>query len=249
MHTIFPAGEVHVNVEKTRVTTQRADLWSSNDIMEMLLRNDAQKRLGCRLKWLIPYVPYARQDRVCNAGEALSIKVMADLIDTMDAAEVTIWDPHSDVAPALIHNVRLIEQHTLVKRIIRSQQYSGVVAPDVGAAKKAAKVAEMLGIPLYQAHKVRNTQTGVITKTVLLDTIPLDTTRLLVVDDICDGGRTFIELGKLLKDYRVDLYVTHGIFSKGVDELLAYYDSILCANPKNKTYGIQHRAFHDLEPF
>ena len=52
---------------------------------------------------------------------------------------------------------------------------------------------------------------------------------LLVVDDICDGGRTFIELGKVLREKQcgeLSLFVTHGIFSYGIDQLLDVYDRI-----------------------
>jgi ribose-phosphate pyrophosphokinase len=55
----------------------------------------------------------------------------------------------------------------------------------------------------------------------------------LIVDDICDGGRTFIELAKVLRPLtsgQVKLYVTHGIFSAGF-EALAGLDRIFVANP------------------
>jgi ribose-phosphate pyrophosphokinase len=58
--------------------------------------------------------------------------------------------------------------------------------------------------------------------------------RFLIVDDICDGGRTFTELAKVLKkwtDMPVDLYVTHGIFSKGMSVFDGLIDNIYCANP------------------
>ncbi len=59
----------------------------------------------------------------------------------------------------------------------------------------------------------------------------------VVVDDICDGGATFIALAQVIKvaqpDTTIDLYVTHGIFSKGVDELLKYYGTIYTSNLMN----------------
>lgn len=74
----------------------------SDDIMEMLLINDAAKRLHPdRERYLfMPYVPYGRQDRVMIPGEALGIKVLADLVNSCGFHEVEIWDPHSDVTTA-----------------------------------------------------------------------------------------------------------------------------------------------------
>ena len=54
-----------------------------------------------------------------------------------------------------------------------------------------------------------------------------------MVDDIFDGGRTFVELAKLIlpmEPERLELYVTHGIFSKGYDEITQYYDRIYTTN-------------------
>lgn len=232
----FPGGELHITLTPAERTqyVQRADLWSSDDIMEMLLWNNALKHCGYTFRWLIPYVPYARQDRACNPGEALSIQVMANLINSLNAEEVVIWDPHSDVTPALINNVTILQQHKLVSMMVGDRSYSAVIAPDAGAAKKALKVAQVLETSLVHAHKVRDNLTGKIERTILLDPLPEDESLpLLVIDDICDGGRTSVELGKLLKGRKADLYVTHGIFSNGVEQLFDYYDRIFCANIRN----------------
>jgi ribose-phosphate pyrophosphokinase len=236
----FPGGEVHVQLDDDEMSRyeHRANLWSSDDVMRMLLVNNAlQPRVG-DITWTIPYVPYARQDRRANEGEPLSIQVMANLINSMGAAEVKIWDPHSDVTPALINNVTIVPQEQLVHRMIGHAHYDAVVAPDAGAAKKALKVAQRIGSTLIQAHKIRDTVTGQITGTRLLDPVNNTMFRILVVDDICDGGRTFVELGRLLRGALpdaggIDLYVTHGIFSQGLGSLADIYDRIYCPNPRS----------------
>ncbi|MNQ12726.1 ribose-phosphate pyrophosphokinase [compost metagenome] len=56
---------------------------------------------------------------------------------------------------------------------------------------------------------------------------------VLVVDDICDGGRTFTELAKVLKQYdlgSLSLYITHGIFSAGVEVLTNVFDKVYTMN-------------------
>jgi ribose-phosphate pyrophosphokinase len=227
----FSGGEEHVRIKRvySKNITMSANLRSSRHVMQMLLLNDALKRMGCSIKLRVDYVPYARQDRVCNVGEALSIKVFADLINSCGFDTVTIVDPHSDVTPALINNCEVIEQHSAVTRI-RHREYSVVVAPDAGASKKAFKVAKELGVDtVVIAEKVRDVSTGHILKTHIA-VGKLDKARILVVDDICDGGRTFIELAKVIysnSNYEIlDLFVTHGIFSQGVKNVKEHFDNI-----------------------
>ena len=92
-----------------------------------------------------------------------------------------------------------------------------MVAPDQGAASAPAPARAWPGVPLVHAEKTRDTNTGAITGT-LVHSDHIGARNFLIVDDICDGGRTFIELAKVLRpltDGQVKLYVTHGIFSQG----------------------------------
>lgn len=231
----FPGGERHPVVpEVGREVELRADLWSPADVMDMLLTVDALRRAGAReIRLEIPYFPYARQDRVANLGEALGVKVMADLVNGLRVDSVTVWDPHSDVTPALLDRCRVIPQWHFTAAL--SGTWDAFVAPDAGAWKKAYDGAAARGIPMIPALKHRDTRTGEITGTVC----PGDFTgkRLLIVDDICDGGRTFIDLAVVLKNQgaaSVDLFVTHGIFSRGEDILRPHIDAIYCPNRRLK---------------
>ncbi len=129
-----------------------------------------------------------------------------------------------------------------------------VVAPDAGAAKKAFKVAQGLGLPMIQATKHRDLKIGDITDTTVAYYDHCEPgTNYLIVDDICDGGRTFIELAKYIKQAKhlgkIYLYVTHGIFSKGMRPLLdSGIDHIFTANPwpvKMTTGILMSVAFQD----
>jgi len=81
---VFPGGEVSVKlpeiipIREVQECQVKAKITNSNDLMELLLaKNALDVKYGpIRYVLLIPYLPYARQDRVCNDGEALSIKVM-----------------------------------------------------------------------------------------------------------------------------------------------------------------------------
>lgn len=244
--TVFKGGEVNVKlsakqidqVESSEELTVIGHLTDSNQVMAFFLTIDAIRRVDpeVRICASIPYMPYARQDRVCNPGEALSVALFAKLLNAMNLRNVYIVDPHSDVTAAVINNSVIISQDEVIARMradgLKITTDTWLVAPDAGALKKthALVTGKYLSgtVPGYiTASKRRDLATNEITETVVHD----DTANkdLLVVDDICDGGRTFIELGKVLRVNgckSLSLVVTHGIFSYGVEKLLMYYDKI-----------------------
>jgi ribose-phosphate pyrophosphokinase len=247
----FPGGEWQVELNnKHQVTLYetyciRAFLYNSDDIICLLLTVDALRRANKEPKFYleIPYFPYARQDRVCNNGEALSVKVMADLINNLNCTQVRIYDPHSDVVGALINNVdimpleRIFAVNSAFHFFLGTQKYD-LVSPDAGAEKKVRALANKLSVGAYYAYKSRNTLTGEITSVRFDDDVLRK--NLLIVDDICDGGRTFIQLAdRLIHNGAVNvcLYVTHGIFSKGLDILRPHLSHIYC----------YHTFLHDSE--
>ena len=86
----FPGGELNVRVPQQPPDVMiEACIKNAEDIITLLLVADAVRRAGARvLRLCIPYFPYARQDRVCNDGEALSVSVIASLINSADFAHV-----------------------------------------------------------------------------------------------------------------------------------------------------------------
>lgn len=236
----FAGGEEHVRLyteplgfdEVVHVT---AHLRSSADVMALLLVTDALRRIGAQRIWLdVPYLPYARQDRVCASGEALSLRVFCDLINSQGYEWVTVWDAHSDVATALLkRGVNVGPEEFLESTRLIDWSRTKLVAPDAGALKKTAAVAKYFHTTFIRADKTRDAVTGEITGTVVHGDHVGDRD-LLIVDDICDGGRTFIELARELRKLttgRVMLYVTHGIFSRGTEVFDGLIDRVFCANP------------------
>ena len=229
----FPCGEPHVQLDT--VAPSRVDvLWEfahPNEIVELLLLEDAIRRAGHRLNMLtIPYVPFARQDRVNLAGESLSIAVMARVINGLHATSVQITDPHSDVAPALIRRCHVVHQHEVFSSYFPIGFGSfHLVSPDAGALKKIYKLARLVDpTGVIECGKHRDVATGEISGT----TVPnVDVTNghCIIVDDICDGGRTFVELAKVLHQRgagKITLMVTHGFFTKGLQVFDGLIDEI-----------------------
>lgn len=246
-HFTFKGGEEQIKIDMAHAPKGSigfvditAKIKNSTDVMALAMLVDACSRLEglhnhAEFILHLPYIPYARQDRVMQPGQSLSIKVFAKFINSLGFDKVIVDDPHSDVSAALLDNVQIRGQEILVAEF--HDQLAGkdvtIVAPDAGARKKAQKVADRMRLPLVEAGKVRDLKTNEITGTAIFGDVK--DRECVIVDDICDGGRTFIALAQALKENgakRVILYVTHGIFSfgkqiirdGGVDEIYAYHD-------------------------
>lgn len=243
----FPGGERHVWLPADMVGAGReytidARLYSSDGVMDLLLLNDALRRLvGERavVNLKMPYVPYARQDRVTVAGEPLSAKVFCSLINSMNFDQVRISDPHSPVTTALLERVEAESAEVFVKQILSLPEFSAgvaLVAPDAGAHKRVQAMGESLGVPVVLCGKTRDTSTGRLSQAqVIGDPADIPDLPLLVVDDICDGGGTFAMLSAMLKHVvsaDLSLYVTHGLYTKGIAPL-ADFKNLYTAYPRD----------------
>lgn len=240
----FPSGEVGVKIafdacakDRTRVIISAA-LTNSHDIMQLLMLTDAIKRqyIRAEIHLLLGYTPYGRQDRVCNEGESLSVRVFADLINSQGYKTVAVIDPHSSVTTAVIDRCQVMSQEHLFTTAILCKipgSYRDVIiAPDAGAMSKATDIFKSTDFKeVMFANKVRNLDTGEIIEYEFSGNVK--DKHVVVVDDICDGGATFIELGMRLRLAGVasmTLYVTHGIFTKGHDKLAQLYDRVITTN-------------------
>lgn len=263
-HSIFPAGEFNICVEDELLSAGKINYMGGIDSIRIKWNFDSdaefirvafitdaiRNKLGnVDLELFVPYFPYARQDRVCNEGEAFSLRVAADFIKNIGFKSITVVDPHSSVLQGMFPAgvLRVITQKEIVNQLLPYNLGKNItlVAPDEGSYKKIDAIYKEINneFPdhnwsVIHCYKQRNLKTGEI---IGFDTIEpidsyLDVNDFVVFDDICDGGRTFIELAKQFevvrnKGSKLHLCVTHGIFSKGVDVLYeAGYDSVSCFN-------------------
>ena len=168
--------------------------------------NDAYPNNWARL--IIDYFPYGQMDREMNE-HLFSLKYVAEIINDLDFRVVYICDPHSNVLPALL-------KHCCINYPIKDyisengSNYDLLFYPDNGAAKK---YSEILDKPYRFGNKKRNLDTGeIVCYEVIADKVDIEGKRILIVDDMVMGGRTFVEAAKTLREMgasQVDLYVTH----------------------------------------
>ncbi len=172
------------------------------------------KGTSCKQYYLnLPFLPYGRQDKGTNNDSCFALSVFLDTLGDWD--KVTTIDAHSWTM-----GVISIYPGVAIANAIKATGATAVCFPDKGASNRYK-----IDLRTIVLEKVREPSTGeIIGITVLKDDAPIATeTSILIVDDICDGGRTFIESAKVLREHNpqatISLYVSHGIFSKGVQVL------------------------------
>ncbi len=230
---VFPDSQPHIKIDAgCLLKTDRNEtvkvisrISNANDLLNVLfVKNTLDYSEFERVELHVSYLLAARMDRVMLEGEPFSLKVISSILNGAGFKKISIFDPHSEVTTALINRSYSISNQEFVKDALddyfRSNDKSDfcLVSPDAGALKKIHKLALYLGIEnLVECMKERDVKTGALTnfKTTTQD---LTNQTCFIIDDICDGGGTFVGTAKMLKEKgakKVVLVVTHGIFSKG----------------------------------
>ncbi len=175
----------------------------------------------------IPYLPYGRQDKNVSNDSTFNLEVLAKLINNLNFNEVTSVDVHNPKKTSeLIENFKNIPVVDVHEQVVYDFRPTFIVFPDGGSKDRYGK--ELSHINSICCDKVRNKLTGHLTGVSVNlpeNQIIEPGNRLLIVDDICDGGATFVEVAKVLNERipaitEIGLFVTHGIFSKGRQHLL-----------------------------
>lgn len=255
---VYPGGEVGVRVNASD-WSQRGmfRIQSAEDIIAFRMAVDAIEQSGGKgpSELLIPYIPYARQDRIATKGDPLAIGVFARLIKYSDLETVWCLDPHSPETENHFNNkygirffgvspVFFIEQY--INKVAPGKKVV-LVSPDKGAEQKTIRYLEDIdnAIGVIVCRKTREPVTGRLTQAEFDRYIPKNigeclnikddpNIELIVTDDICDGGRTFMNLVELL-DFEgfknpVHLWTSHAIYSYGIDGLLKKFKTIGSTN-------------------
>lgn len=240
----YPAGEPVIDHGALRIFKQNVLIVRSTlpgTLMAALWLVDAMAERGHKVqKLVLPFLPGARQDRLNNQGDYLFTgKSIANEINRRGFEQVACFDPHSDFMPGHIDRCKVV--HVYDSEVLNYlPHFDFVVSPDAGAVKRAEGFAQRLnlggGVPVIHGWKTRDPRTNRLTGVGVEnhpDVGPAN--KLLVVDDICDGGSTFLGLADAIHEVygpnlQLNLWVSHGLFTQGYDALFDKYHGIYTTN-------------------
>ncbi len=199
----LPDTEIHVMVDEV-VRDQEIFLIQpccapvNDNLMELLLYLDAFRRASVHgVSVVIPYFPYARQERMAQGREAISARVVANMLEGMGARRVIFVDIHSRAIQGFFNiPVDPLSALPLLADYFRKPEFAdgAVVSPDVGRASMAGKYAELLNLPLVVMHKRRTGFSATETTHVVGD---IEGRRPIIIDDIMAGGSVLKQVDAL----------------------------------------------------
>ncbi len=198
------------------------------NLMELLLMIQAATLASAkRITAVIPWYPYARQDRKAKPREPISARLVADMLELAGADRVLTMDLHAgQIQGFFTIPVDHMTSLPLFARHFRDLGLHGEgvvsVAPDAGRAKHAVRFAEMIGADFAIMHKTRPAHDTVSVTEIagrVRDKV------CIVGDDITTTGSTLIAGAEALKEHgarEVWVYVTHALLSnEGLEKLAA----------------------------
>lgn len=241
---VYPGGEVHVelpeigNLDMEGRFVVTAKLRCADGIQALCqIKSIIDQSTPSSVRLMLGYTPYSRQDRIAVPGDALAAKVFATQLNNLNFDAVMTVDNHSDVITALLDRAINLTKDDMADQPEMDffQKYDVFVAPDLGAAKEVEALAKRFGKVFVQGLKSRDPKTGIISNfSHQAPESSLDGKRVLIIDDLCDGGGTFIGLAENLDKWHkmesMSLFVTHGIFSRGTETLAKIFTMVYTTN-------------------
>jgi len=258
----FPNGEIYVRVEKkvrgddifiiqTLTTTPVND-----HLMEMLILIDALKRSSARrINLICPDMCYSRQDRRTRSHEPISAKLVANLITKAGADRLVTVDLHADQIQGFYDiPVDHLVGYPMIAKYLKTKKYPDlvVVAPDIGAAKKTHKMADLLGVQIAIVDKIRRQHSQCEVAHVVGD---VKGKTALLLDDIVDSGGSICGAAAAVKKYgakKVIIAATHALLNgeavKRLEESMADEVIFLDTVPIPKEKKIKKMKIISLAP-
>lgn len=227
--SLFPNGERRVVVKEEKVGKQAIVVQSlsspvDSQIVELALISDALKRMGVEeLTGVVPWLGYAKQDKVFQPGEPLSVKVVSRLLQVSGFSKLITLDLHNRAIVGFfeIPVVELSAKHLFLqyfgKTVVREETI--VVAPDAGAVKASTEFANELGVQVVYMDKKRDLTTGKVEVRGMSGSV--EGMEIVIVDDNVVTGSTLISTAKELKKHgarSVRIGVTHHTYVPGTQE-------------------------------
>lgn len=201
--TRMPDSEIHVMIDEV---VRDQDIFFiqpccepvNDHLIELILYLDAFRRASAHsVSVVMPYFPYARQERMARGREAISARVVANMLEMAGARRVIYVDIHNRAIQGFFNiPVDPLSAVSILADYFRKPEFcdAAIVSPDVGRASMAGKYAELLNLPLVVMHKRRLNFSTTETTHVVGD---IEGRRPIIIDDVMAGGSVLRQIDAL----------------------------------------------------
>lgn len=236
----FPDGEVQVEIQPYNrkyvshvwITTR---ITNGNDLFILMQAVDILKRNGTRFSLKILYLMGARMDRVMDFNRPFTLDIVANIINSFGAECVQLVEPHSHESLLRIKN-SVVYYSVTTQVAIRQIPDTVLVFPDRGAYERYIESNSDFNAECVICTKERDEATGKIIKFSVEnpEVVKKPYKQLYVIDDLCDGGGTFVATAKMLRELnpaaKLTIQVTHMVNPKGITNLSENFDKVIITN-------------------
>lgn len=254
---VFPDGEERIRildkvVGEDVLLVQSTSNPTDRNYMQLFFALDALKRSGAKsITAIVPYFGYQRQDHIFREGEAVSVKVIAEILERLGINKLIAVDLHSikieeafDINVPVVHLSALSVFANEIKKIGKDVV---LASPDMGGIRRIKILSEMLdNMPYLTIEKNRDLADGKIKMSKITGQVKKN---VVIVDDMISSGGTIIMAADLLKRAgaeKIYVFATHAVFSENAPKILG--DSALQKIFVTDTINIpQEKRFPKLE--
>lgn len=172
-----------------------------------------------------------RSDRAFEKGMPNYFKdVLSPIINGLNIRKIIFFHPHNAISLYDIKNhfIEMPEDRFYPISFIKLYHSSY----KIGGDQSSGNIFTGLDA-LFMKERIHN-DIKMILKRENIDEISKHHGEILIIDDLCDGGLTFINAAKYLKNIfphkSINLYVTHALFTNGIDIIANHFSKIICTN-------------------
>lgn len=236
----FPDGEPYIQItseinhkDEVAVFTR---ICNSDDLFILMQVGDILKRHEVKWNLHISYLMSMRMDRVMDFNRPFSLKIVANLINSLNFEGISILEPHSEVTSSFF-KARLLPHYEEHFPCNRQWEYTDdnkcIVLPDAGALERYGPTSNFRNYIVF--NKIRDVNTGKLTDFKIVEYhLKDDINEYVFIDDLCDGGGTFLGELDILKrnfpkaEYSISVY--HNVNPAGVQKIIEHFDYLYTTN-------------------
>jgi len=175
-------------------------------IQLLMIIHKCKRDNASKITVIIPYMAYARQDKMFLEGEIISISLLAELIQNCGTTEVITVDIHNELSLSYfsitIKNISAIPILAEYLKKNKTIENSIIVSPDEGGTKRAQKIAELLKLQILCLKKTRDRKTGLVSIEEKLELV-VEGMDAILIDDMISTGGSIIKACRVLKKHKI----------------------------------------------